>query len=445
MVSRYGSRRPTRRRVKAAPKRKSTYSKSGRTSTGRRVKPRRAPRSAVRSTKRKQRGTRKSPRSRGSSKAAAELAVFHDPFSKACQQPRIPDGKATTSLGTRLQAVVARTVNDVASNGLDADTQHIFLFPGISSNVLIYQTPKALGNGSPSTERDFEVLGYDEHAPMELIVRDDGFEDWPSPDPDADPTAGSTGEEIRIKNSQQIAKWRLVSAGLSMKLVNNDDSNDGWWEATRLNQAMSTKDYMITTMNNSNGNSKTAVVPSLDFVKEMAASNNLVQEPSYQTGLLKDLHKQVFTTHPVTDQIAFKNMYENFRLKNNTNSALADNDLYVRGLDDQSNRMTYFNEGSARARDFIAKNFCQEHDIVYIRVHGRTPTEFDIGGTSKKTEQTKLLMHAVGNYEVMYDSVRDLSKFQIAGENSKAMDSHYQAKKKSTAAADVNMGTSALS
>jgi len=252
---------------------------------------------------------------------------------------------------------------------------------------------------------------------------------------------GSTGEEVVLTNTQQIAKWRLVSAGLSMKLINNNESNDGWWEATRLNQAMSTKDYMITTMNNDNTNDKTAVVPSLDFVKEMAASNSLVQEPSYQTGLLKDLHKHVFTTHPVTDSITFKDMYEKFRIKNNTTAALADNDLFVRNSSDQLNRMAYFNEGSARARDYISKNFCQDHDIVYIRIHGRTTGDVQ---PPLAADRSSLLFHSVGNYEVMYDSVRDLSKFQIKGENHPQMDKHYQAKKSAGTAADVNMGTSAL-
>lgn len=394
---------------------------------------RRGPKAAVRSTKRSRRPARK-PQRRGATKAAAELSVFHDPFSKLCQQPRIPDGKSTASLGIRQQTVSSQLVNYNDSNGLDADTMHIVLFPGISSNVLVYNTPTAIFGGHPTNNRDFEVFGYDGHAPFGLKVNEENrfFKNDP---------LDSTENGV-LENLNQIAKWRLVSAGLNLKLVNNDESNDGWFECVRINNCMAASDYMLTTMNNVRDNEKVVVCPSLDLVRGLANSKILVNEKSYQTGLLKDIHKHIFSLHPVTDQVEFKDMFDKYKLNNvkpddygEINQAV--NDIEMPNDTDEQNWVAKFGDGSNQAKQIIDKMFCQNHDMVYIRIHGRSS-----GGGSDKS--SKLLVHGVGNYEVMYDVARDLSNFHVKGENHAKMDDHYQAKKSSTAAADVVMSNDSM-
>ena len=68
-----------------------------------------------------------------------------------------------------------------------------------------------------------------------------GLPGWPN----QDVVDGTQMEICELRNTNEIAKWRLVSSGLQMKLVNNDETNDGWFEMVRINNAMSTEDYML--------------------------------------------------------------------------------------------------------------------------------------------------------------------------------------------------------
>lgn len=359
--------------------------------------------------------TRRAPRSRNlGGRAAAELAAFHNPFSKVVQQPRIPDGKATNSLGVRCQSVKDMKVGNAVSWDLAKNTTHIFLFPGISSSVIAFNTPTNFQNEDPQN-RDFYVMGYKDHAPFFVGTdlqwfRNDG------------------SEEATLSNTKKIAKWRLVSAGLKMSLINNDETNDGWFEAVRINNCMANEDFMLTTMNNLNLNSMGAVTPSINFAQQMENETSLVEETSYQTGLLKDIHKYTFNLHPTTDQIEFKTMNEDYNLRNNipddpTTTAVGQNDIarYDGNLG-VFNKIAYFDNGSQRAQNFVDKMVCRDHDMIYIRVHGRSTN-------AASDPSSQLLLHATSNYEVMYDASNDFSKFQLKGENHPQMDRHMQAKK----------------
>ena len=361
--------------------------------------------------------TRRAPRSRNlGGRAAAELAAFHNPFSKVVQQPRIPDGKATHSLGTRCQSVKDLKANDVGSWDLTKNTMHIFLFPGISSSVIAFNTPVNFQSAS-TQDRDFFVMGYKDHAPFFVSTDTDWFRI----------SSQAAEEEATLRNTKKIAKWRLVSSGVKISLVNNDETNDGWFEAVRINNCMANEDFMLTTMNNSNVNSLGVVTPSINFAQQMENETSLVEESSYQTGLLKDIHKYTFNLHPTTDQIEFKTLHEEYNLRNNnpddpvTNS-VGQNDIIRTNVDYHNNKVALFDNGSQRAQNFVEKMVCRDHDMIYIRVHGRaTNSETDVS--------SQLLLHATSNYEVMYDASNDLSKYQLKGENHPQMDKHIQAKK----------------
>lgn len=346
-------------------------------------------------------------------RAAGELAAFHNPFTKLSQQPRIPDGKATSSLGVRCQSVKNFKVNHVDSNGLSADTMHIFLFPGVSSSVVVYNTP--VPHISQSQNRDFYVMGYKDHAPM---YGPEGYDWW---------KGDGTIHEGVMTNTKQISKWRLVSAGLKLSLINNDESNDGWFEAVRINNCMAGDDFMMTTMNNSFSSFDTAVVPSLKFAQGIKDATSLVEEQSYQTGLLKDIHKYTFNLHPTTDQIEFKTLQEKYNFNNMSpddtpeTSARGQNDIDQPSTVEGENKIAYFDSGSQRGQSYVNQMCCRDHDMIYIRVHGRSSTSAN--------DVSQLLLHATSNYEVMYDANNDFSKFQIKGENHPQIDKHVQAKK----------------
>ena len=434
MVSRRTNVRRRRRTTRAAPKRSTRKRTTGSTASGRRVRPKRAPRSATIGT-RSRTGSRKGPRSVARTrKGAKDLAVFHNPFSKATQQARIPDGKATASLGTRVQNVVSVTPLENPTQFFGpGETLHVMLFPGLGAGTIIGATDSP---NHPS--REFYVQGFSDHGMLQQNLNG-AAGSWP------DSNTSGDGNDIQLKQVNAFAKWRLVSQGLSIKLVNNHETNDGWFECVRINQMKDPSDYQVTTINDSTNNSLATVAPSKEFINNLIQDTNLVQEPSYQTGLLKDIHKHIFQNHPLTNECKFKELEEEYRLRLNVDSDQLDagTDVAADGLAPSGTPTRWYDlaDGSARASKLIAGMIDQEHDIVYIRIHGRGRGQ---GGDGSDGIATQLLMHLCTNHEIMYDSSRDLSKFMMPGMSVSGMDGQYKAKKDSTSAADVNMGTSAL-
>ena len=417
---------------RSSSKKRTRASSSRSTAAGRRVRPRRAPRAATIGT-RKRVGSRKGPRS--SAKGAKDLAVFHNPFSKATQQARIPDGKATASLGTRVQNVISLTPLENPTQFFgQGETLHVLLYPGLGGGTIIGATDSA---NHPI--REFYVQGFSDHGMLQQNLNGQAGS-WPD-----DNTSGD-GNDIQLKQTNAFAKWRLVSQGLNIKLVNNNESNDGWFEAVRINQMKDPSDYQVTTINDSTNNMLATVAPSKEFINNLINDTNLVQEPSYQTGLLKDIHKHIFQNHPLTNECKFKELEEEYRLRLNVDNEQLDagTDVSALGLAPSGQATRYYDlaDGSARASKLINGFVDQDHDIVYIRLHGRLRGQ---GGDSVDGVPTQCLFHLCANHEIMYDSSRDLSKFMMPGMSVAGMDAQYKAKKDSTAAADVQMGTSALS
>ena len=426
-----------RRRRATVGTRKRRGGTSGTTSAGRRVRPKRAPKSATMRT-RARRPKRRTPRgSAKSRKTAADIAVFHNPFSKATQQARIPDGKATASLGTRVQAVSSIVPLLDANNDAGENILHVFLYPGLGGGCQIFGTDGTGGYGT----RDFTCLGFQGHGLFQQNMNG-AAGSWPN--------QGTPDEsDIELIQTNGLAKWRLVSQGLNMKLVNNDESNDGWFEAVRINQVKDLSDYQVSTINNSNTNTDTTVMPGVGLLTSMQADLNLVEEPSYQTGLLKDIHKHVFCNHPIEDT-PFTELRDTYKLRvrdgtGDVGGLDAGTDVYTPNLDDlpSAQKRYVLNKGSSRANDFVQANVDQHHDIVYIRIHGRTPPAAGGQGVNA-SGATELLFHLCANHEIMYDSSRDVSKYMQPGERAPRWDAQFAAKKNSTAAADVNMGTSAM-
>lgn len=434
----YGTRARRSKRTRSSAGRRRTKSTTrkrtaGVTSAGRRVRPKRAPRPAATRTRRSKVGTRKGTRSTG--KGAKDLAVFHNPFSKATQQARIPDGKATASLGTRVQNVVSVTPLENPTQILgQGETLHVLLYPGLGAGCMI-----AAAESPNHSIREFYLQGFAGHGMLQQNLNG-AAGSWP------DTSTTGDGNDIQLKQVNALAKWRLVSQGLNIKLVNNNESNDGWFECVRINQMKDPSDYQVTTINDSTNNSQATIAPSKEFINNLVQDTNLVQEPSYQTGLLKDIHKHIFCNHPVTNECKFKELEEEYRLRLNvdTDQNDAGTDVGAIGLAPTGSPTRYYdlNDGSARASKLIASFVDQEHDMIYIRLHGRLRGQ---GGDSVDGVPTQLLFHLCANHEIMYDSSRDISKYMMPGISAPGMDAQYAAKKMSTAAADVQMGTSALS
>nr|QTE03400.1 MAG: capsid protein [Nandayus nenday CRESS-DNA-virus sp.] len=190
----------------------------------------------------------------GKSHFSACSAVYHNPFSTATTNPKIPDGKTYASTGLRLQAVTE--ISNDATGPID-----ILLFPGLGNGVVIDSSDTAISGNTRS-------MPYNDHG---------RFSDSPY-----------------TQTSAAIHKWRIVSQALKITLINNSDENDGWFEAIRI-QGSDDSGFGPAEIDGEEGNfigaSTAGTLPAL-------SSTNLVEHPTYCTGKLRDIHKYLFHLMP---------------------------------------------------------------------------------------------------------------------------------------------------
>jgi len=262
--------------------------------------------------------------SRGYS-ATNQMAVYRNAFSTATTNPKIPDGKAYHSSGLRLQAV-KEWVNDTTS------TIDFLLFPGLNNGLI-------MANANPANGRN---MPYPSHAVFTTTAG--GF--------------AATPETM-------IDKWRVVSQALKITLINNSDENDGWWEAARVQLSKNTPIWLI---DGATGPIVTTGVPN-DELPSVDVERQLVENPTYVTGKLRDIHRHVFQLSPQGSDHDF---------------------IELPSVLDGGNT-------SGNANPLIDDNF----DAIYVRIHGRTGTE----------SPTRIMTHVVSNQEVVYDEAATLCRY----------------------------------
>lgn len=243
-----------------------------------------------------------------------EVAV--NPFAKVSFGARIPDGKAATSVGTRVQQ--RKSVKQGTG-----DNMTVFLYPGINCCAGVVGC-----EGSPV------FLSNATHT-------------------------GLTGTTTYTQSEATfINKWRTVSCGMNISLINNSDGDEGWFEAIRLSPNSTAKPGLGADGGVSFAKfdpAATAVYPGCKL-----DSTNLVHQPSYVSGKLRDIHKYLFALNPHAGDHDFNNMVQ---------TGGETSDLY-----DKS------------------------HDCIMVRIFG-TPS------------QTTVLVHTAHNEELFYDEECPMSRF----------------------------------
>lgn len=258
------------------------------------------------------------------SKASGQLAVYRNAFSTATTNPKIPDGKAYHSSGVRLQAV-KEFINDTTS------TMDFLLFPGLNNGLIMAKANQDNGRYMP----------YASH----------GVLDGTAPGP-------------YTQNSETaIDKWRVVSQALKITLINNSDENDGWWEAARVQLSNSTPIIVdpVATGNLVGTSTDLVTLPGVDVERQM------VENPTYVTGKLRDIHRHIFQLMP-------------------------------QGADHDFSELRGTTDGSQESALAL---WDQNFDAIYIRIHGRTGAE----------SPTRVMCHVVSNQEVVYDEAATLCRY----------------------------------
>jgi len=338
----------------------------------------------------------------GTSAGKGSLAVFKNPFSQAELQPVIPDGKAVTSAGQRLQNV----------SQIEFDTEGsvtCMLFPGLGAGTT-WWNDKGTGLTGGTTAVTTHHQCYTQHG---------GWVGPPHTTGDATNTSPTYVRYLKqVSAGGVINAWRLVSQGLRISLVNNSDQNDGWWEAIRCTPSKDPGQYSFAnsslTLNwipsTGTGTDETPgdarICASVSCLLQ-TYSGNWVDNPAYITGKLRDLHKHVFCLHPTNTDHDFCALKPDFNVASEGLKHDATR-LDTEGSDGAlgDGKVGYsVNKADADMTDLVNGNIDFGYDVILIRIHGRP-------GGEGITSQTKLMSHLISNQEVCYAEGTLLERFQ---------------------------------
>lgn len=288
-----------------------------------------------------------------------QLHMLHNPFSSATSQPKIPDGKATKSLGFATQSVVELS---------GFDTVQMLLFPGMNCCLVAEGVDEAsLGS------RSYYIPSFQGSN----IVRWDGA------------NLGTTNP-FNVSQADNYAMWRMVSAGVQLKLLNSVEEDDGWWESARITTELDNTEWLLTTVDNQSDLLNFGAFAPVNQLFQGINSVNIANEPSYSTGLLRDLHRVQFELHTQKDFHDFIHMRDDIRI----------NTAELEGVD-ATNFQAEFKSGFDGPQELIQQFSDQNMDMVYIKLHcrasGTTPSRFHV--------------NQVMNQEIVFDPSERESRF----------------------------------
>lgn len=164
-----------------------------------------------------------------------------DPFLTSVPQPKIYDGKVLRSAGVRF-----RTTGELT---IDGGVTYIVLSPALTAPLTWYTATTA----TVPSEDSFDHIGT--QAAREAVDR-----------------------------------LRIVGVGVKFNLMNSADQNEGYWEAARFNT--NNEDYVL--QDATSGRVRYSQLSLNPLTPGVVPSMELSNEPSYQRGKLRDIHRYMF-------------------------------------------------------------------------------------------------------------------------------------------------------
>jgi hypothetical protein len=340
----------------------------------------------------------------GENTVMKQLAVLKNPFSTATQHPKIPDGKAQSSLSRRMRAT--KEIQSIPI--LDQTVPiHIVMLPILGCPVVAFTCE----NEAPFKAKakyfffDGAKLGYKYGE-----RRSTGITDLPA-------------FYWRFNNSE-ISQWRIVSEGLRLQLMNTVEENDGWYEACRFNPREWVSDFSVMPQKPSGDytsipvattsfatdviNSSLQLVPDADMINGYLANTNLATQPGYETGLLKDIHKKMFHLAPHGCESDFCVLKETGVLglaPSGGSTETPASSIAHYAIDETQislEQRLSLARTQLEAKELVDNYFDRSWDAVYIRIH---PRSIALGGS-------KLLAQVVQNLELCYPPNETLAEYQ---------------------------------
>lgn len=323
-----------------------------------------------------------------SSGSNAHHAVRVNAFSNATAQPKILDGLMAQSLSRRLQNVISVRNGDAT---LGRDIMHVILMPSLGVPLCFGNSAEGftLRNGS---NVDPSFVGFpNQTVGIQMI---DSLTGLPVNFNQVTPLG-----QYKLFQKAPFSTWRIVSQALRLELTNNDEQNEGWFEAVRMNWRRNNGDLQITQLDGSTSLTTTdfGVGPSpafLAYVKDLP----LTEIPGYQSGLLKDIKKYDFQLHPKSATHDPIEMDRNIVLNEGS-------DIFA-----QSNSKN-FSFGETNAANQIKDSYTDPNmDIVYLRLHCRVNNENTEG--FQNSFGSSFMVNLVQNIEMAFHPESDYASFQ---------------------------------
>lgn len=331
-----------------------------RSRTRSRSKKRSTTKKKTRTTKRKLTSSKKMATT-ASSEVNRHIHVVANPFSNATQHPKLPDGKVPMSLSRRLRNTVSFTAS--TSNYTD-----ILLAP-------LFGNLANLFGSSISNNKGVGVIG--------AVGQTVGFE-----------CNIENAGPYTIRNAANgIAKQRIISQAIRLTQINNDEENDGWYEACRINLNKRANNYLICSIDNSETPIRgQSCCFATDSTVQALYLNGLplVEQPGYSSGMLKDLKNKEFRLQPVGCE-CHMNEVPAVTLTGGTD--------IVKGTNDNWANL----ESTSTALAALELGLDDSWDCVLIRIHGRQ---------GEGTTPSSFIAECIQNIEFCFNPMSDMATFQ---------------------------------
>lgn len=334
------------------------------------------------------------------------ISGFLNPFERT-GGAKIMDGAAIESLPLSHKVVKEVKVNK------DSVTD-IILFPGLHCGMM--------------TEDTNQLPTYFDFATDSSMGGKIYFDDLTDGDDNKDSV------RAQFDHTGGIAKWRTVSQALKLTLLNTDDTNDGWFESVRVPYKARMNDWQIRfpVADGSRGISPGSRVDMTDgvfspktFFTQALDNLNLPESESYNAGSLKDLHKYQWNLLPVASDVGFQNMEQYYAgsmadasdlgfptaLRNAILQDFESNQPSGSFVDGDSVNIDLV-DGRVAAKAVYQDFVDQNHDFIYIRIHGGS------GQEGAATTGSKILAELAVNQEVVYANDSILAKHMTSNKTS---------------------------
>jgi hypothetical protein len=297
----------------------------------------------------------------------SSFQVLKNPFSNATEHPKVPDGGCTHSLSRRMQ-----NVNEIAIKAGEP-YMYVVLHPSLGIGCSVY---------GHANSNNWNYYGYPNH--------DVGF----------DITSMATAGRRGAVNQSGISKWRLISQGLRLELINAAEENDGWWEAIRLaNPHDATNHWALSQTNNDRAsqNEVGMCIREGGSFKSYLDGITFADGKGYATGLLKDLHKHEFKLNPCSDEIPLIDLQTNF--------AVDAGGAGVGSMTITSGQGEFIRvDGDTKAiYDALLDS---SHDMVVLKLHCRPNTE-----TLPLVNGSRFILNTISNQEYCFHPDSNLAHF----------------------------------